>query len=78
MLGFVTEDIYKQSFHKADDIWGGKFEDLTEFNLDPNIYQKIRTIDLKYLNLGLTNLNQKNAELLINQIPSRMILNLNR
>ena len=27
-------------FPQADDIWGGKFEDLTEFNLDPGIYRK--------------------------------------
>ena len=27
-------------FSQADDIWGGKFEDLTVFNLDPGIYRK--------------------------------------
>ena len=27
-------------FPQADDIWGGKFYDLTEFNLDPGIYRK--------------------------------------
>ena len=26
-------------FPQADDIWGGKFDELTEFNLDPGIYR---------------------------------------
>lgn len=31
---------YKQvEFPKADPIWGGNFEDLTVFNLDPGIYR---------------------------------------
>ena len=33
-------------FPQADDIWGGKFEELTAFNLDPNI-QKISNRKIK-------------------------------
>ena len=34
-------------FPQADDIWGGKFDELTAFNLDPGIYRKSATEKLK-------------------------------
>lgn len=34
-------------FPQADDIWGGKFEELTAFNLDPGIYRKSATEKLR-------------------------------
>jgi hypothetical protein len=34
-------------FIQADDIWGGKFDELTAFNLDPGIYRKSATEKLK-------------------------------
>ena len=34
-------------FPQADDIWGGKFNELTAFNLDPGIYRKSATEKLK-------------------------------
>ena len=36
---FETGGYTQTQFPQADDIWGGKFEDLTAFNLDPGIYR---------------------------------------
>ena len=34
-------------FPQADDIWGGKFDELTAFNLDPGIYRRSAQEKLK-------------------------------
>ena len=37
---WYTRGGYEQTqFPQADDIWGGKFDELTAFNLDPGIYR---------------------------------------
>ena len=37
---WYTQGGYEQTqFPQADDIWGGKFDELTAFNLDPGIYR---------------------------------------
>ncbi len=37
---FLNGGYVQTEFPQADDIWGGRFEDLTAFNLDPGIYRK--------------------------------------
>jgi hypothetical protein len=36
---FTTGGYSQTQFPQADDIWGGKFDELTAFNLDPGIYR---------------------------------------
>lgn len=36
---FTTGGYTQTQFPQADDIWGGKFDELTAFNLDPGIYR---------------------------------------
>ena len=44
---FRTGGYTQTEFPQADDIWGGKFDELTAFNLDPGIYRKSATEKLK-------------------------------
>ena len=37
---FKNGGYVQTQFPQADDIWGGKFDELTAFNLDPGIYRK--------------------------------------
>ena len=37
---FTNGGYVQTQFPQADDIWGGKFDELTSFNLDPGIYRK--------------------------------------
>jgi hypothetical protein len=36
---FANGGYIQTQFPQADDIWGGKFDELTAFNLDPGIYR---------------------------------------
>tara|TARA_A100001037_G_scaffold244817_1_gene225812 strand:+ start:5465 stop:5884 length:420 start_codon:yes stop_codon:yes gene_type:complete len=45
---WFTSGGYEQTqFPQADDIWGGNFDDLTSFNLDPGIYRRSAQEKLK-------------------------------
>jgi hypothetical protein len=44
---FRTGGYTQTEFPQADDIWGGKFDELTAFNLDPGIYRKSATEKMK-------------------------------
>ena len=65
---FRTVDIHKYNFQKADPIWGGNFEDLTVFNLDPKFTEHLHKIDCKFLIVGVTNLNQTKQLKYLNHI----------
>lgn len=44
---FLNGGYSQTQFPQADDVWGGKFEELTAFNLDPGIYRKSAQEKLK-------------------------------
>ena len=44
---FANGGYIQTQFPQADDIWGGEFDELTAFNLDPGIYRKSATEKLK-------------------------------
>jgi len=44
---FRTGGYSQTQFPQADDIWGGKFDELTAFNLDPGIYRRSASEKLK-------------------------------
>ncbi len=44
---FQNGGYVQTQFPQADDIWGGKFDELTAFNLDPGIYRRSAQEKLK-------------------------------
>ena len=59
---FKNGGYVQTQFPQADDMWGGDFENLTVFNLDPGIYRKSATQKLKVPPSWKTYADAKDAE----------------